>query len=459
MNDQLQFGEEELVALRDAWNKALDLLDGEINRPSFESFFRTAHPISFKDDTATIGAASELAKIFLEKYSHLIKTALESSLLRETKVEYVVSPQDKPRSRTSQAAKPSPKTGVLSPLSMPLNEKYVFGNFITGPSNRLAHAAAIAVSREPGKVYNPFFIYGGPGLGKTHLLQAIGHQVLINHPKLRVVYVSGECFTSHYINALREQRSEEFRQRYRNIDIWLIDDIQFLAGKERTKEEFFHTFNALHQSDKQIVISSDRPPRDLNLVEERLVSRFNSGLVADISPPDLETRIAILHKKARAEKADVSDSILECVAHLIPTNVRALEGALVTILAYSSLMKVRLTESLAEEILGRYISEKKYTELTPEAVLRAVAQEFSLDAEDIKGDKRQREIVTARHVSMYLLRELTELSLNAIGKAFNDRDHATVLHACNRVKSLLSSDSNLKPVIENLYSDLRSGRW
>jgi len=460
LDEQLRLGDDDsLIALKQAWEKALKLLAPEINRPSFESFFKTARPVSMDGKTATIGAASELARIFLEKYAELVKTALESCLGSEVEVAFAVAPQERPKPRAAEAKETQPKGGVISPVSLPLNDKYVFSNFVVGPCNRLAHAAAMAVAERPGRVYNPFFLYAGPGLGKTHLLQAVGHHVLAHHPGLRVAYVSGETFTSHYVTAIREHRSEDFRRQYRSIDVLLVDDVQFLAGKERTKEEFFHTFNALYQTNKQIMLSCDRSPRDLNPIEERLKSRFESGLVVDIAPPDLETRIAILQNRACAEQVEVPLPIVECVAGLIPTNIRALEGALVTLLAYTSLMKVPLSIPLTQEVLARYLSEKKYSELTPDAIQRAVAQEFGVEVEELRGKKRERDLVTARHVAMYLCRELTDLPLRGIGKAFGGRDHATVVGACNAVKASLGEDAVLRVSVQELAQHLRSGRF
>lgn len=462
MEDQLHLGDDDsLVVLRRAWEKALELLAPEINRPSFESFFRTARPIATDGATVTIGAASELARIFLQKYSELIKTALEANLEGEIEIIFVNAPEQQSKPEQAQQKEPAkqPARSSISTLSEPLNEKYDFPSFIEGPCNRLAHAACIAVARRPGKVYNPLFLYGGSGLGKTHLLQAIAQRIIETQPAKQVAYVSAETFTFQYVSSLRDHRSEEFRRKYRSIDVWLVDDVQFLAAKERTKEEFFHTFNALLQTGKQIVISSDRAPRDLQPVEERLRTRFESGLVADLAPPDFETRLAILQRKADLEEAQVPKEVLLEVASLIQTNVRALEGALVTLIAYGSLMKTRLTPTTAQEIIHRYLIEKKCTELTIDSVQRMTAQRFGVSVEDLVSSARRKELITPRHVAMYLCRELTAFPLAAIGKAFGGRDHATIVHACGRVKKLLESDESFKQTVDQLADDLRAGRY
>jgi chromosomal replication initiator protein len=459
LEKQLLLGEDDsFIAFKNAWREALKLLSPEINKASFQ-FFLTAKPVSSSGRTVMIGAASELAKIFLEKYSELIKAALDSVLGWDVRVAFVVAKPEPAKSRQPDAKRPKPVQGGLSSISLPLNDKYDFDHFVVGTCNRLAHAVAKSVSEKPGEAYNPFFLYGGPGLGKTHILQAIGHHIIENFPQMRVAYVSGETFTSHYVNSLREHKSEEFRRKYRSIDIWLMDDIQFLTARERTKEEFFHTFNELYQMNKQIVLSSDRSPRDLNPLEERLRSRFESGIVSDIAAPDLETRIAILQNKATSEEFSVPYEVLESIAEMIPTNIRALEGALVTLMAYSSLMKTQLDVSLAQQVLSRYMSEKKRTELTPDAVQRAVSKVLEIELSDLVGEKRRKDLVTARHAAMYLSRELTDCSLATIGKAFGGRNHATVVHACSHVKELIEHDSTFKETIDRVVEILKGGRW
>ncbi|MHB0912085.1 MAG: chromosomal replication initiator protein DnaA [Armatimonadota bacterium] len=459
MDEQLRLGEDDaLVRLKRAWDEALKLLEPEINRASFQSFFKTARPIESSEGKVTIGATSELARIFLDKYSEHIRTALESAGGTDYDISFVVAPKEQPKGRAPQP-KPERRPATVSSVSQQLNEKYTFANFVVGPSNRLAHAVARSIAESPAETYNPLFLYGGPGLGKTHLLQAIGNHILANLPDKRVAYVSGEMFTSHYVTALREHRSEDFRQKYRNIDVWLVDDIQFLAGKERTKEEFFHTFNTLYQMNKQIILSSDRSPRDLDSMEDRLKSRFESGVVCDVSAPDFETRLAIVQRKVRQEKVDIPAPVQECVASLVQTNVRALEGALISLIAHTSLMKVPLSPQLAEQLLSRYISEKRCAELTPDTIQHVVARHFGLDAAVLRSEKRQKEIVAARHLAMYLTRELTEYTLPAIGRAFGGRNHATVVHACSRMRSELEEDTALQEAVEKLSQDLKSGRW
>lgn len=458
LDEQLRFSEiDAMAAYRRAWEKALDILAPEINRPSFE-YLKMSRPIAAEDSCITIGAPGELAKIFLEKYSEAVKVALESVLGKDIDISFVVAPQEPQKPQIVTMKEERPTTGIIVPGSLPLNQKYSFSNFVVGPSNRMAHAVATAVAEKPGAAYNPFFLYGGPGLGKTHLLQAIGHYVVANHPGMRVAYVSGEAFTSQYVASLREHKSEDFRQRFRNVNVLLVDDIQFLAGKERTKEEFFHTFNALYQANKQIVLTSDRSPRDLNPLEERLKSRFESGVVVDISAPDLETRIAILRNKALAEGVDLCFQVLECIAEMVPTNIRALEGALITLLAYTSLMNAPITVSVAQEVLGRYVSEKKLSEISPDTVQRAVAKTFGVSVEEIRDNSRRKDLTNARHVAMYLCRELTPYSGVGIGKAFGGRDHATVIHACKKVESRMNEDPAFRDTVNRLAEDIKAGR-
>ena len=318
-----------------------------------------------------------------------------------------------------------------------LNEKYVFETFVIGSSNRFAHAAAVAVAEAPAKAYNPLFIYGDSGLGKTHLLHAIGHYARNLYPGTRVRYVSTEEFTNDFINAIRDGAGNHLRKRYRDVDILMVDDIQFLENKEGTQEEFFHTFNTLHNASKQIVISSDRPPKQLNTLEDRLRSRFEWGLITDIQPPELETRIAILRKKAQQEGLNAPPEVLEFIASKISTNIRELEGALIRVTAYASLNRAPVDLSLAEDVLKNLMPDAAGPEITASTIMAQTAMYFGITMEDLCGTSRSRILVTARQIAMYLCRELTDLSLPKIGQAFGGRDHTTVMHADRKIRNLL----------------------
>jgi chromosomal replication initiator protein len=326
---------------------------------------------------------------------------------------------------------------------------------VVGDSNRFAHAASLAVAEAPARAYNPLFIYGGVGLGKTHLMQAIGHFVMENNPYYKVVYVSSEKFTNELINAIQKNKTAGFRAKYRTVDLLLVDDIQFLAGKESTQEEFFHTFNALHEASKQIVISSDRPPKEIPTLEDRLRSRFEWGLITDIQAPDLETRIAILQKKATAEGWKLPNDVLAYIANLINSNIRELEGALIRVIAYSSLTKREITIDLAEEVLRDIISTQQATRITIPLIQQAVAEYFNLTVEDLKSKRRTQNIALPRQIAMYLSRELTESSLPKIGDEFGGRDHTTVMHGCDRIKEFMGTDPKVNQAIKDLTQQLK----
>ncbi|GAB4458377.1 MAG: hypothetical protein OHK0029_19490 [Armatimonadaceae bacterium] len=416
------------------------------------------------------------------------------------------------RSSASTGRSAGASSGTDAPF---LNPRYTFDNFVTGSSNRLAHAGSYQVALNPGEVYNPLFLYGPPGLGKTHLMHAIGNEFLRTRGggEGRIAYVSGEAFTTSFITSLREHRTEEFRRKWRSVDLWLVDDIQFIAGKEQTKEEFFHTFNALYQLGKQIVICSDRSPRELRAMDERLRSRFECGLIADIAPPDLETRLAILHRKAEIERMRIPDDVLLYMARLVQSNIRTLEGALVKLIAYASLQNSPVTTELATSILERYYispgswgntgaesntatdnpgmpsgrnvgfsartaretATEGYTDgyysggysgggwgsrgslrVTPEMVQRVVAKRLGISAEAMNGKKRDKETAQARQIAMHLMRELTEMSLPGIGELFGGRDHSTVMYACDKVRSQMEFDDDLRSLVEDLALQLRA---
>ena len=457
---QLQLGEDEaILALRDAWACALEVLAGQINKPSFESWVKTARPLSIQGGTVVLGTSSQFARHLLEsKYAAPIKEILQERLGFDIKLRVEIVEGEEPAMMTEKlpkTPKPQPKTDDDS-IFQPLNDRYTFDNFVVGPTNRLAHACAAAVAEQPGRTYNPLFIYGGAGLGKTHLMHAVGLMAMQTRPDIRVVYVSGEQFTYHYITSLREHRTAEFRRRYRNVDLWLVDDIQFLAGKERTEEEFFHTYNAIYETGKQVVLTSDRAPKDLEL-DGRLRSRFECGMLADISPPDLETRMAILQTKAQSECMSLTDDVILYIARIITCNIRQLEGALIKLHAYASLMKTDVTQTLAEEVLGRYFAENAPPIVDVRKIIEEVSRRFAIDPAEIKGKCRSKDIVVPRQVAMYLTRTLTDTSLPAIGRAYGGKDHTTVMHACRKIEEKMASDRSFAGLVEEISRRLRDG--
>jgi chromosomal replication initiator protein len=350
------------------------------------------------------------------------------------------------------------QAGVKESEAARLNPKYLFETFVIGSSNRFAHAAAVAVAEAPAKAYNPLFIYGESGLGKTHLLHAIGHYTRSLYPGTKVRYVSTEEFTNDFINAIRDGKQDLLRRRYRDIDILMIDDIQFLENKEGTQEEFFHTFNALHNSNKQIVISSDRPPKQLTTLEDRLRSRFEWGLITDVQPPELETRIAILRKKAAQEGLNAPPEVLEFIASKISTNIRELEGALIRVTAFASLNRAPVDFPLAEAVLRDLIPDSGGSEITTATIMAQTAAYFGLSMEDLCGTSRSRVLVTARQIAMYLCRELTDLSLPKIGQQFGGRDHTTVMHADRKIRSLMAERRSIYNQVTELTNRIKSMR-
>ncbi|MGW2422120.1 chromosomal replication initiator protein DnaA, partial [Streptomyces sp. NPDC001709] len=356
------------------------------------------------------------------------------------------------------AAKPAPASGPGEPTAR-LNPKYLFDTFVIGASNRFAHAAAVAVAEAPAKAYNPLFIYGESGLGKTHLLHAIGHYARSLYPGTRVRYVSSEEFTNEFINSIRDGKGDSFRKRYREMDILLVDDIQFLADKESTQEEFFHTFNTLHNANKQIVLSSDRPPKQLVTLEDRLRNRFEWGLITDVQPPELETRIAILRKKAVQEQLNAPPEVLEFIASRISRNIRELEGALIRVTAFASLNRQPVDLGLTEIVLKDLIpgGEDTAPEITATAIMAATADYFGLTVEDLCGTSRGRALVTARQIAMYLCRELTDLSLPKIGAQFGGRDHTTVMHADRKIRALMAERRSIYNQVTELTNRIKNG--
>jgi chromosomal replication initiator protein len=457
------------------WVHAIEGLADSAVTPQQRAWLRSTRPLGLVEDTALVAVPNEFTKDVLEtRLRPLITTALSRQLGREIRVAVTVEPPAPP-----PGAEIGPRDSIDTVLedTVPgmnwpllsgsqrspgraeparLNPKYTFETFVIGSSNRFAHAAAVAVAEAPAKAYNPLFIYGDSGLGKTHLLHAIGHyaQRLFQHARVR--YVSSEEFTNDFINSLRDDKQSAFQKRYRDNDILLVDDIQFLENKERTQEEFFHTFNTLHNANKQIVISSDRPPKQLSTLEDRLRTRFEWGLITDVQPPDLETRIAILRKKAAQERLNAPPDVLEFIASKIQSNIRELEGALIRVTAFASLNRQGVDLPLAEIVLKDLIPESGGPEITAASIIAATAEYFSVSIEDLCGQSRSRVLVTARQIAMYLCRELTDLSLPKIGQTFGGRDHTTVMHADRKIRSLMAERRSIFNQVTELTNRIKN---
>lgn len=449
------------------WQQVLVILSTELdNDMSFNTVLRPTKLTAIEADKAIVEVPNDFIKSVIEKrYLNLLKDILAQVLNRPISIILEASTK-KQAAATSDAISISKEDILNSQKStkktnthtLPcLNDKYTFDTFVVGNSNRFAHAASLAVAQTPAKAYNPFFIYGGVGLGKTHLMHAIGHYIIGQDPNCKVLYLSSEKFTNELINSIRDDKNVEFRNKYRTIDVLLIDDIQFIAGKERTQEEFFHTFNALHEANKQIVISSDRPPKEIPTLEERLRSRFEWGLITDIQPPDFETRIAILQKKAMMENLTVPREVINFIATKIKTNIRELEGALIRIVAYSSLTNSPIDISMAKHVLKDILPEEKPKEVTVDLILDVVGNYYSFKPQDFKSKKRPKDLAFARHVAMYLCSELTDLSLPKIGDEFGGRDHTTVIHARDKIAKEVSESNDLAMVVDNLKKKILNG--
>jgi len=447
-----------LENIADLWHAALANIEKKISKPSFDTWLKSTKAHSLQGDLLIITAPNEFARDWLEeRYSQLIAGILYEITGEELAVKFII-PQNQKEAENDVQLPPKKVKKDDDHGEFPqgiLNQKYTFDTFVIGSGNRFAHAASLAVAEAPAKAYNPLFIYGGVGLGKTHLMHAIGHYVLDHNPAAKVVYLSSEKFTNEFINSIRDNKAENFRNKYRNVDILLIDDIQFLAGKESTQEEFFHTFNALHEESKQIIISSDRPPREIPTLEDRLRSRFEWGLITDITPPDLETRIAILRKKAKAEGLDIPNEVMLYIANQIDSNIRELEGALIRVVAYSSLINKDINADLAAEALKDIIPSSKPKVITILDIQKTVGELFSIKLEDFKAKKRTKSLAFPRQIAMYLSRELTDYSLPKIGEEFGGRDHTTVIHAHEKISKLLQSDAQLQRQMKELHELLK----
>ncbi|MDK2881897.1 MAG: chromosomal replication initiator protein [Bacillota bacterium] len=432
---------------QEIWRRALTVMEQELGRTSFDNWLRPTHAVAIVGTNLLVSVPNAYAREWLEtSYSSLVQRALRQIGAGHLRVHYLIPEDKEPNiqpAKTSNSRPAQPERPLLNP-------KYVFDTFVVGNSNRFAHAAALAVAESPSRAYNPLFIYGGVGLGKTHLMHAIGHYILAKNPHMRVVYVSSETFTNELINCIKDDEINSFRAKYREKDVLLIDDIQFLENKERTQEEFFHTFNALHEANRQIIVSSDRPPKELSTLEDRLRSRFEWGLITDIQPPDLETRVAILRKKAQLDNLFVPDDALEYIATRITSNIRELEGALIRLVAYAQLHQAPITAALAEEALRDILPENRRQPITIARIQSVVAEYFHLRPEDLKAKRRTRAVAEARQIAMYLARELTDASLPKIGDEFGGRDHTTVLHGCEKIAASLQTDPQLRATIKRL---------
>ncbi|MFL0250097.1 chromosomal replication initiator protein DnaA [Clostridium neuense] len=438
--------------LKELWEKTLKIIKGELTEVSFNTWIKSITPISVSKDIIRFGVPNQFTKEILEnRYKDLIINSLKIITTKKYDLVFsVVSEETIDIEESNENKKQKDSSNNSEDTSTMLNPKYKFDSFVIGNSNRFAHAACLAVAEAPAKAYNPLFIYGGVGLGKTHLMHAIGHYILENNPRAKVVYVSSEKFTNELVNSIKDDKNVEFRTKYRNVDVLLIDDVQFIAGKERTQEEFFHTFNELHENNKQIILSSDRPPKEIPTLEDRLRSRFEWGLIADIQPPDFETRIAILKKKADVEKLDIPNEVMVYIATNIKSNIRELEGALIRIVAFSSLTNKEISIDLASEALKDIISNKQNKQITIESIQDVVASYFNIKIDDFKSARRTRNITYPRQIAMYLCRKLTDMSLPKIGEEFGGRDHTTVIHAYEKISAGLKEDEELKYTIKEI---------
>ena len=463
------------------WNDIQKFLERRLNKQIFESWFK---PIQFVDlditaATLTLCAGQVTIDWVTSYYTPLLSQTLTEFGLKDFRIEWKVDPSAKridddaeeadlyfevrkPTSlpftpmRSAPAAAAAPATAHHDLIDSSLNQKYTFEKFVVGTSNQFAHAAAKAVAEAPGKAYNPLFLYGGVGLGKTHLMHAVGHAIKQQNRHLRVAYITSEKFMNELINAIRYDKTQPFRDKYRSIDVLLMDDVQFIAGKERTQEEFFHTFNALHNDQKQIVISSDCPPREIPTLEERLHSRFEWGLIADIEPPDLETKVAILKRKADLDGIELPDEIAIFIASKIKSNVRELEGSLVRLVAISSLRGIPISRMLAQEALKNIIDAERPEGLTMERIAKVVASHYKLTVEEMKSKNNSRAVAMPRQVAMYLCKRLTKHSFPEIGRDFGGKHHTTVMHSVDKIDALAKEDRNFHKTVNDLIDSLVS---
>jgi chromosomal replication initiator protein len=438
----------------EVWDKTKDLIKEKVNPQTFETWFKPTKGISISGEALILEVPNSFFKDWLlEHHLELIKATLRNISGRSLTLDFLYSSSEPEKQLPISQRQPA-KTAEKKqdgPNSLGLNPAYTFDDFVIGPSNKMAHAAAMAVAESPAKAYNPLFIYGKAGMGKTHLMNAIGHCVAAKNPNVKVVYITSEQFTNQLIHAIQNRSTDRFRAKYRSVDVLLIDDVHFIAGKESTQEEFFHTFNTLHDAHKQIVLSSDKPPKEIDGLEERLVSRFEWGLIVSISQPDFETRVAILRQKLKREKIDVPDDVIFYIGEKIKSNIRELEGALKRVVANAVLLKQSVNTELARTVLKDMVKEKE-SRITAESIFEEVAAYFNVRVSDIKGRRRTKQMVVPRQLSMYLIRKLTDHSLPEIGELCGGRDHTTVMHACESVESDMKKDQKIKDIAGKLAS-------
>ncbi|WP_019587961.1 chromosomal replication initiator protein DnaA [Deinococcus apachensis] len=460
-------GEVRLIT-QEIWADVLGYVRKNISEVEYHTWFAPVKNLGVQDGSLVLGVRNSFAQEWFRKhYLELLEDALRSLGAQNPQVSFQVLPAVQEAMILPQDPPPTPTLGQpLGQISRPpamtvaaenrksLNPKYTFENFVVGPNNNLAHAAALAVAESPGKAYNPLFIYGDVGLGKTHLMHAVGHYMTERYPEKRVEYVSTESFTNDLINAIRDDKMTLFRNRYRSVDLLLVDDIQFLGGKERTQEEFFHTFNALYENHKQIILSSDRPPKDIETLAGRLRSRFEWGLITDIQSPEFETRVAILKMNAEHNRIDIPQEVLELIARQVTSNIRELEGALMRVVAFASLNNVPFSRAVAAKALSNVFAPQE-VKVEMMDVLRSTAAHFNMPPDTIRGSGRVREVVVPRQVAMYLIRELTSHSLPEIGQFFG-RDHSTVMHAVSKVTEQLGKDPELTASVDSLRRHLQN---
>jgi chromosomal replication initiator protein len=470
---------------KQVWRAALGELQVSLSPANFETWLRDTALVDVDDNRFRISVPNGFAKDWLEsRYRSLISQTLARIVGYSVQVEFFIAAAETPSADSADGSDGAGPTIIAAPEdtfpgrapangsqhvrveptrvggeggASNINPRYTFANFIVGSANRLAHAASLSVAERPGHAYNPLFLYGGVGLGKTHLMHAIGNQVAAKFPRKRVVYATSEKFTNEFITSIQQGKIDEFRARYRRIDLLLIDDIQFIADKERTQEEFFHTFNAIHEDGKQIVLSSDRPPKAILTLEERLRSRFEWGLIADLTAPDLETRIAILRAKAEEGAVPITSDVIEFIARKVVSNIRELEGALNRIVAYASMGAMPISIELAQAVLSNVLYNPKKRQITPERIAKAVSEYYGVALDALKGQKRDKAIVVPRQIAMFLMREETDVSLLRIGAELGNRDHSTVLHACDKITRESAGNDELRREIaavrELIYAD------